>query len=85
MDEMPDAVTGRIGARMMDFIAAEPDPSQRAWLAEQFEHAQFLIREDTAIDVVAATEDGVVTLARLDGATVGVFVGADGQIKFRDA
>jgi hypothetical protein len=86
MEVFPEFTMQKIGARMMDIIAATEDAEHRAWLAELFPDAGFhgYVHADgtTRIEVRTLTEHGSVTLAVFDGATVGYVVDAYGRAQY---
>lgn len=76
--DIPAHINDRIAERMIDVVAGIADPEHRAALADLLPSSTFIVREDGTVDVTAITEHGPVTLARLDGATVGIVAGPDG-------
>ncbi|HEX6657326.1 MAG TPA: hypothetical protein VF065_04545 [Ilumatobacter sp.] len=75
----------RIGAFMMDVIAAIEDDGHRARTAELFTDSEFHGRvtgETSMVVVQTLTPEGYVVLARINGPDVGYVVGPDGRPRY---
>ena len=85
MEVFPDYTMQRIGAFMMDVIAAIEDDEHRARTAELFADSEFrgfITGDATSVVVQTLTPEGYVVLARINGAEVGYVVGPHGGPRY---